>query len=152
MIELTTLDFSPWNLGLYSNSMDNTCWRASLAFLALALVIGHPSPSSGSLPSLLVMPSSFSPSLEGFVLKSDSPSASRGREWWGQWKPIQIVKRTRKLSHLALVDNLLLYAEASEEQVKMMVHIIDLFSKSSSQKVSNDNTRIYFSNNVGWQW
>ena len=68
-----------------------------------------------------------------------------------QWKPIQIVKRTRKLSHLALVDNLLLYAEASEEQVKMMVHIIDLFSKSSSQKVSNDNTRIYFSNNVGWQ-
>ena len=53
-MQFTNLVFSHWNLGLYSNNMDYTCWRASFAFLTLVLVIGPPNSSSGSLPLLIV--------------------------------------------------------------------------------------------------
>ena len=50
MVQLTIRSFSTCNLGLNSNSMVNTCWRASLTFFVLTLVIGPPSPSKDSLP------------------------------------------------------------------------------------------------------
>ena len=48
-MQLAIRSFSTCNVGLNSNSMVNTCWRASLAFFVLALAIGPPSPSKGSL-------------------------------------------------------------------------------------------------------
>jgi len=67
-MQFITFVFSPSNLGLYSNNIDNTCCRASFAFFALDLVIGPPSSSSGSLSLLIVtppslkLPTSFHPS------------------------------------------------------------------------------------------
>jgi len=54
MMQFTTLVFSHSNLGLYSNNIDNTCSRASFAFLTLDLVIGPPSSLSGSLLLFIV--------------------------------------------------------------------------------------------------
>ncbi|XP_020234937.1 uncharacterized protein LOC109814835 [Cajanus cajan] len=50
------------------------------------------------------------------------------------WKPTQIARRAPKLSHLAFADNLLLFAEASEEQVDVIIQVLELFCKSSGQK------------------
>ncbi|KAH1214988.1 hypothetical protein GmHk_13G036236 [Glycine max] len=59
--------------------MDNTCCIASLAFLALALVIGPPSPSSGSLPLLLTYqgnPCGVYPDLSSFIGSGVYPDLS----------------------------------------------------------------------------
>lgn len=67
------------------------------------------------------------------------------------WKSIQVDRKRPKLSHLAFADDLILFAEASLEQVEVILACIDFFCDSSSGKVSNDKTRIFFSNNVNWR-
>lgn len=52
------------------------------------------------------------------------------------------------LSHLAFADDVLLFAEASEEQIILTKHILDLFCRCSGQKVSESKTHIFFSKNV----
>nr|KYP35641.1 hypothetical protein KK1_043317 [Cajanus cajan] len=37
------------------------------------------------------------------------------------WKPIQIARQAPKLSHLAFADDLLLFAQASEEQADVII-------------------------------
>lgn len=66
------------------------------------------------------------------------------------WKPICLSRGGPRLSHLAFADDLLLFAEASLEQVQVMQTILDLFCSSSGQKVSKEKSRMYFSKNVGW--
>jgi len=67
------------------------------------------------------------------------------------WKPIQIPRGGPKLAHLAFADDLLLFAEASLEQINYINIIMDFFCRSSGQKVSKEKTRIFFSKNVPWQ-
>lgn len=67
------------------------------------------------------------------------------------WNPIKIARGAPKLSHLAFADDLLLFAEASKDQIEVIKCIMNLFCGSSDQKVSHGKTRIYFSNSVGWQ-
>lgn len=43
---------------------------------------------------------------------------------------------------------MLLFAEANVEQILLMKNILDLFCRSSGQKVSGEKTRIFFSQNV----
>lgn len=45
---------------------------------------------------------------------------------------------------------MILFAEASMDQVDSITSILDLFCKSSGQKLSVEKTRIYFSKNVHW--
>lgn len=66
------------------------------------------------------------------------------------WCPIQIARKGHKISHLAFANDLILFAEASLEQARIIQMILHNFCTSSGQKVSNDKTRIYFSKNVGW--
>lgn len=66
------------------------------------------------------------------------------------WKPIQLNRGGPKLSHLAFADDVILFAEASMDQVESITTILDLFCKSSGQKLSVEKTRIYFSKNVHW--
>lgn len=54
------------------------------------------------------------------------------------------------ISHLAFADDLLLFAEASEEQAAVISRVLHDFCASSGQKVSMDKTRVYFSENVNY--
>jgi len=67
------------------------------------------------------------------------------------WKPIQVGRKPPKLSHLAFVDDLIIFVEASMEQVEVTSTCLDFFCNNSSEKVSNDKTRIFFSHNVNWR-
>nr|KYP34983.1 Putative ribonuclease H protein At1g65750 family [Cajanus cajan] len=67
------------------------------------------------------------------------------------WKPIRISRGGPKIAHLAFADDLLLFAEASVDQVEIIQTCLDLFCSSSGQKVSQDKTRIHFSKNVSWR-
>lgn len=64
------------------------------------------------------------------------------------WAPIRLSRDGPRLSHLAFEDNLMLFAEASGEQVEVIKMVLDLFCNSSGQKVNLDKTRLFFSKNV----
>lgn len=53
-----------------------------------------------------------------------------------------------KISHPTFASGLILFTEATVEQTHVIQRIIQLFCESSGQKVSNENTRIFFSENV----
>ena len=49
-------------------------------------------------------------------------------------------------SHICVfVDDLLLFAKASEDQMAIIMECLDLFCTSSSQKISLQKSSIYFS-------
>nr|KYP72147.1 LINE-1 reverse transcriptase isogeny [Cajanus cajan] len=66
------------------------------------------------------------------------------------WKPIKQSKKGPAISHLAFADNLILFAEASLDQAEIIKSCLDSFCLSSGMKVSEENTRVFFSKNVGW--
>lgn len=43
-------------------------------------------------------------------------------------------------------DDVLLFAEASEDQILLIKHILSIFCRSSGQKVSEEKTRIFSPN------
>lgn len=65
-----------------------------------------------------------------------------------QWSPIQLSRGGPVISYLAFADDVLLFAEANVEQILLMKNILDLFCRSSGQKVSEEKTHIFFSSNV----
>lgn len=67
------------------------------------------------------------------------------------WKPIQVSRGGPKISYLAFADDVLLFAEASEGQISLIKQILNMFCRSSGQKVSEEKTRIFFSQNVDRQ-
>ena len=54
----------------------------------------------------------------------------------GKWKPIKLSKKAPHLSHLFFPNDLLLVAEAFEDQMTIIMECLDLFCASSSQKIS----------------
>ena len=66
----------------------------------------------------------------------------------GLWKPITLSKHGPLLSHLFFVDDLLLFAEATEEQIKIILDRLDSFCTIASQKVSLNKSSIAFSTDV----
>nr|KYP71697.1 Retrovirus-related Pol polyprotein LINE-1 [Cajanus cajan] len=64
------------------------------------------------------------------------------------WKPVKLSIDGPPLSHLAFVDDLVLFAEASLDQVEIIQSCLNHFSASSGQKVSMEKTIIFFSKNV----
>ncbi|CAJ2669949.1 unnamed protein product [Trifolium pratense] len=67
------------------------------------------------------------------------------------WKPMRAGRNGPKISHLLFADDLLLFAEASIEQVHCIMHCLDIFCQASGQKINNQKTEIYFSKNVDQQ-
>ncbi|KAE8719829.1 hypothetical protein F3Y22_tig00109925pilonHSYRG00012 [Hibiscus syriacus] len=66
----------------------------------------------------------------------------------GRWKPIRLCSNIPALSHLFFADDLVLLAEASIEQCDVIQGILELFCKSSGQKINMQKTTIYYSKNV----
>jgi hypothetical protein len=64
--------------------------------------------------------------------------------------PIRLSRGGPMLSHLAYADDLMLFGEATVSQAQNIKDILDTFCKSSSQKVSPEKTKFFFSKNVGW--
>ena len=66
----------------------------------------------------------------------------------GDWFPIKASRGNLEISHLFFADDLILFAKASEECNVVIRDVLDRFCAESGQKVSFDNSRIYFSRNV----
>ncbi|PNY15946.1 ribonuclease H, partial [Trifolium pratense] len=66
----------------------------------------------------------------------------------GKWKPMKAGRSGPLISHLMFADDLLLFAQASEDQMREVMHILDIFCSMSGQEVSQEKTSIMFSKNV----
>lgn len=67
---------------------------------------------------------------------------------YGDWKPIQLNSRSPRLSHMFFVDDLVLFAECSVQQIETIVQCLDCFCVSLGEKVSAAKSTIFFSKNV----
>ena len=65
-----------------------------------------------------------------------------------RWKPIKLSRGGPELSHICFADDLILFAEASVTQVRVIRKVLEKFCKASGQKVSLPKSKIFFSNNV----
>ena len=65
-----------------------------------------------------------------------------------EWKPIDLSQRGPKLSHVCFADDLILFAEASVAQVRVVRRVLESFCLASGQKVSLEKSKIFFSSNV----
>ena len=65
-----------------------------------------------------------------------------------EWKPIGLSQRGPKLSHVCFADDLILFAEASVAQVRVIRKVLETFCLASGQKVSLEKSKIFFSSNV----
>ncbi|CAA7037248.1 unnamed protein product [Microthlaspi erraticum] len=66
----------------------------------------------------------------------------------GKWKPISLSRGGPKLSHMCFADDLILFAEASVSQIRVIRGVLERFCLASGQKVSLEKSKIYFSANV----
>jgi hypothetical protein len=66
----------------------------------------------------------------------------------GKRKAPKAGRNGHMVSHLMFADDLLLFGEATEEQMQCMIHILDKFCKLSGQQVSNEKTSVFFSTNT----
>ncbi|CAA7018822.1 unnamed protein product [Microthlaspi erraticum] len=64
-----------------------------------------------------------------------------------KWKPIRLSRRGPHLSHVCFADDLILFAEASIAQIRVIRRILEQFGVASGQ-VSLEKSKIYFSENV----
>ena len=66
----------------------------------------------------------------------------------GLRKPIKLSHYGPPLSHLFLIDDLLLFAKASKEQIKIIVNCLNNLCATSGQKISLHKSTIAFSSGV----
>ncbi|KAL9286103.1 putative RNA-directed DNA polymerase [Arabidopsis thaliana] len=65
-----------------------------------------------------------------------------------EWKSIGLSQGGPKISHICFADDLILFAEASVSQIRVIRRILETFCIASGQKVSLDKSKIFFSKNV----
>ncbi|KAG7559018.1 Reverse transcriptase zinc-binding domain [Arabidopsis thaliana x Arabidopsis arenosa] len=65
-----------------------------------------------------------------------------------KWKPISLSQGGPKLSHICFADDLILFAEASVAQIRVIRGVLERFCVASGQKVSLEKSKIFFSKNV----
>ncbi|XP_061347266.1 uncharacterized protein LOC133292825 [Gastrolobium bilobum] len=66
----------------------------------------------------------------------------------GLWNPFRVGNGGPRLSHISFADDLMLFMEATEEQIDVLLHCLHLFEEVSGQRLSVDNTSVYFSRNA----
>lgn len=66
----------------------------------------------------------------------------------GNWKAFKVGKKGILVSHLMFADVLLLFKEATVDQLHCVTRILNQFCKKLGQQVSQEKTKVYFSKNV----
>lgn len=66
----------------------------------------------------------------------------------GRWCGLKISRYGPVISHLFFADDMVLFAEATEEQMGTIKRCLNLFEEASGQKVSLQKSQMFFSNNV----
>lgn len=66
----------------------------------------------------------------------------------GRWKGIKLAKKGPVLTHLFFADDMVLFTEASVDQINVVKECLDKFCIASGQKVSLSKSKMYVSNNV----
>lgn len=66
----------------------------------------------------------------------------------GLWRPLKAGKNGPLIFHLMFVDDLLLFGQASCDQIKCVKGVLDKFCAMSGQNVSAEKTSMLFSRNV----
>ncbi|XP_058762472.1 uncharacterized protein LOC131635855 [Vicia villosa] len=65
-----------------------------------------------------------------------------------KWQTIKMGKHGPGISHLMFADDVLIFGEATEEQMINVVDILQRFGKMSGHEVSNEKSSVLYSNNV----
>ena len=65
-----------------------------------------------------------------------------------QWRPIAACGGGPEISHLLFADDIILFAEANEEQALVIKRCLDTFCEASGQKLSTSKSKIWFSPNT----
>ncbi|CAA7022190.1 unnamed protein product [Microthlaspi erraticum] len=65
-----------------------------------------------------------------------------------EWKPIRLSRGGPQLFHMCFADDLILFAEASVSQIKVIRRVLERFCSALGQKVSIEKSKIFFSENV----
>ncbi|CAA7027588.1 unnamed protein product [Microthlaspi erraticum] len=65
-----------------------------------------------------------------------------------EWKPIRLSRGGPQLSHICFADDLILFAEASVSQIRVIRQVLEGFCQAYGQKVSLEKSKIFFSHNV----
>lgn len=61
-----------------------------------------------------------------------------------KWKPIRLSRGGPQLSHICFADDLVLFAEASVSQVRVIRAVLERFCRASGQKVSLPKSKNFF--------
>ena len=64
------------------------------------------------------------------------------------WKPLTVAKKAPKLSHMFFVDDLVLFAKASLDQVTIIFKVLYKFCLASRHRISKEKTIVFFSRNI----
>ncbi|XP_058771248.1 uncharacterized protein LOC131644704 [Vicia villosa] len=65
----------------------------------------------------------------------------------GRWKTVRAGRNGQVISHLMFADDLLLFGEVIEPQIRCIMRTLEVFCKASGQQMSNEETSILFSPN-----
>lgn len=63
-------------------------------------------------------------------------------------RPIRLSRQGTPITHLFFADDLLILAEASCDQAKIIHEVLNTFCASSGEKVNNKKSQVFFSKNV----
>jgi hypothetical protein len=66
----------------------------------------------------------------------------------GQWKPMRAGRNGPPISHLMFADDLLLFGQATDETMTVVMDVLTKFCSMSGQHVNYDKSSIFFSRNV----
>ncbi|KAL8128488.1 hypothetical protein V2J09_017643 [Rumex salicifolius] len=67
----------------------------------------------------------------------------------GRWRPVRVCRNAPRISHIFFPDDIILAAEASEGQMRLIMQVLDRFFQASGQRVSTTKSTLYVSKNVG---
>lgn len=65
----------------------------------------------------------------------------------GNWRPFKVTRAGTGISHLFFADDLMLFGEASEQQISNIMCCVERFSKWSGLKINLSKSLIYYSLN-----
>ena len=69
-----------------------------------------------------------------------------------RWKPIKLSKYEPCISHIFFVDDLLLFVEATTDQIEVIMDRLDKLCDFLGQRVSRPKSSIAFSTGIDAEW